>query len=364
MAAILNPSSLEAHEELARIAERRGDISLLAIMAEKVVTSSPNSPEGYVWRAIAEMNRNSASKAEADLKTALQIDPADPRANFQLGKLRFEQKRFAEGVPFLEKALRRNPDSVGTTRLLVGYDLSLKQPQRALARVNAQISKSPKNGGLYDLLAQVQIERKNLDQAAISAGKAFQLNSSDGEAGLLVAQIAILRDQTTKAIATWERRSNDHPNDAGALAILGTLEESRGDLKKAKTYYQKSLQIQAHEPVAANNLAYLMLQVGENPAQALALAKTARQGMPDSPNTADTLAWAYYCNGDYEPARNLLIEAMTADQDNAPMHYHLGMVYSKLKDKQSAQIQLKKALSLAPDTQTAKEARDALHGLG
>jgi len=363
MAAILNPSSLEAHEELARIAVQRGDISLLAIMADKVVTASPNSPQGYVWRAIVEMSRNSTNKAEADLKTAMEIDPANQQANLQLGKLRFEEKRFAEGVPFLEKALKRNPDSVVAIRLLVGYDLSQKQPQRALTRINAQISKSPRNAGFYDLLAQLQIQRKNLDLAAIAAGKAFQLNSNDGEAVLLVAQIAILRGKTTKAIANWEHQSNVHPNDAGALAILGTLEESRGNLNKAEAYYQKSLQIQAHEPVAANNLAYLMLQNGEKSAQALSLAKTARQGMPDSPNTADTLAWAYYCNGDYEPARNLLLEAITADQDNAPMHYHLGMIYSKLKDKQSAQIQLKKAMSLAPDTQTAKDARDALHGV-
>jgi len=46
------------------------------------------------------------------------------------------------------------------------------------------------------------------------------------------------------------------------------------------------------------------------------------------------------------------------------MQYHLGMVYSKLKDKSNAVTHLKKALSLAPNSPTAKDAQAALQGLG
>jgi hypothetical protein len=46
------------------------------------------------------------------------------------------------------------------------------------------------------------------------------------------------------------------------------------------------------------------------------------------------------------------------------MQYHLGMVYSKLSDKSSAATHLKKAISLAPDSQAAKDARAALQALG
>ena len=42
------------------------------------------------------------------------------------------------------------------------------------------------------------------------------------------------------------------------------------------------------------------------------------------------------------------------------MQYHLGMVYSKLKDKNNAAIHLKKAISLEPNSQTAKDAQAAL----
>jgi len=94
------------------------------------------------------------------------------------------------------------------------------------------------------------------------------------------------------------------------LAIIGTLEESSGDTRKAEDYYKQALAIQPTQPVASNNLAYLMLMNGENADVALSLAETARRSMPNSTNTADTLAWAYYYKGTYAFARDLLEDAI------------------------------------------------------
>ena len=360
----LNPSSLDALGELARIAAQRGDTDLLANMAEKAIAAAPRSPSGYVWRAAVEVNRNSDDKAEADLKTAMAVAPQNPQGFLQLGKLRFKQKRFPEGASLLEQALQYGPNSVEALRLLISYDIYQKHPDKAMARLNAQIAKSPANGSFYDLLAQLQIQNKQLDQAAATAQKAIQLNSSDGEAVMLFAQIQVQRGQVANAISAWEQWRNAHPNDANAMALLGTLEESRGDFGKAEAYYKKSLQIQPQQPLAANNLAYRMLQNGENVDVALTLAQTARQGMPNSPNSADTLAWAYYHKGTYAFARDLLEDAIKTEPNSATMQYHLGMVYGKLQDKNSAEIHLKKAATLAPDSPAAKDARTALQGLG
>jgi cellulose synthase operon protein C len=267
-------------------------------------------------------------------------------------------------VTLLEQSLQYDPNSHEALRLIVGYDLSLKQNDKALARLNAQIEKSPKNSSFYDLLAQLQAQNKNYDQAGGTAQKAMQLNPSDGEAVMLFAQIQVKRGQTANAIGAYEKWTSAHPNDAGADAILGTLEESRGDMGKADAYYKKALQIQPQQPLAANNLAYRMLVNGENVDVALTLAQTARRALPDSPNTADTLAWAYYTKGTYSFARDLLEDAVKAEPNDASMQYHLGMVYSKLRDKGNAETHLKKAVSLSPDSPAAKDARTALQGLG
>jgi tetratricopeptide (TPR) repeat protein len=363
-AVTLNPSRLNAEEELALIAAQRGDMLTLSDVANKTIAAAPQFPGGYVWRAMVEMKHNTPDKAEADLQTAINKAPQSPQAYLLLGKLRFSQKRYPEGVSLMEQTLQRDPDSVEAMLVLINYYIQEKQPEKAVARLNAQINKSPKISGYYDLLTQLQIHDKKLDQAAATAQKAIQLNPGDGEAVVLFARVQVARGQTASAIGTWEQWANAHPNDAGAYATLGVLEESRGDTGKAEAYYKKALQIQPQQPLAANNLAYRMLENGENVDVALSLAQTARRGMPNSPSTADTLAWAYYYKGTYSFARDLLEDALKADQDSASMQYHLGMVYAKLRDKNNATIHLKKALSMAPNSPTAKDATTALQRLG
>jgi tetratricopeptide (TPR) repeat protein len=360
----LNPARLEAEEELARIAAARGDMQLLEDVADKAIAAAPRFPGGYVWRASVEMNHNSPDKAEADLKTAISVAPQSMQAYLLLGRIRFSQNRFPEGVALLEQVLQGDPNSLEAMRLLIEYELFQKHPDKALARVNAQIEKSPKNSGLYDLLAKLQVQDKKLDEAVATAQKAMQINPGDAEAVMIYTQLQVNRGQVATAITAWEQWLGTHPTDAGALAVVGTLEESRGDNGKAEAYYRKSLQIQPQQPVAANNLAYRMLLNGENVDVALTLAQSARQSTPNSPNTADTLAWAYYYKGTYAFARDLLEDAVKAAPGNATMEYHLGMVYAKLKDKNNASIHLKKAVSLAPDSPAAKDAKAALQGLG
>jgi tetratricopeptide (TPR) repeat protein len=356
----LNPRELEAREELAHIAGQRGDMSMLADMAEKTIATFPRFPGGYLWRATVELAHNSPDKAEADLKTAIINAPQSAQAYLMLGELRYSQKHYPEGVVLLEQALQYDPNSIPAMRGLVSYDLFRKQPGQAVARLNAQIAKSPKNSSFYDLLAQLQVQSKSFDQAAATAQKAMQVNPDDGEAAFLYAQLQVQRGQAANAISTWEQWSKAHPGNAGAFATLGMLEESLGDKRKAEDYYRKALQIQPAQPLAANNLAYLMLENGENVDVALTLAQTARRSMPNSPNSADTLAWAYYYKGTYGFARDLLEDAIKTNPNSQAMQYHLGMVYSKLGDKNNAASHLKKSVALAPDSPVAKNARAAL----
>jgi tetratricopeptide (TPR) repeat protein len=339
-------------------------MNLLSDVAEKTIAALPRYPEAYLWRATVELNRNTPDKAEADIKTAISVAPQSSHAYLMLGQLRYAQKHYPEGAALMEQALQYDPNSTAAMRGLIGYDLFRKQPAQALDRLNAQIAKSPKNSGFYDLLAQLQIQNKNLDQAAATAQQAMDLNPDDGEAVSVYSELQAQKGQAADAISAWDKWLKDHPNNASALAILGTLQESVGNKQKAEDYYQKALQIQSAQPIAANNLAYLMLENGENVDVALSLAQTARRVMPNSSNSADTLAWAYYYKGTYGYARDLLVDATKNDPNNAAMQYHLGMVYGKLKDKNNATLHLKKAISLAPGSSTAKDAQAALHGLG
>ena len=118
--------------------------------------------------------------------------------------------------------------------------------------------------------------------------------------------------------------------------------------------YQQALSVSADDPRAANNLAYLILEHGGNIDVAMNMAQTARRGLPDSANAADTLGWAYYQKGIFQSAINQFQEALRLNQknggaDNPVVHYHLGLAYQKVNQNGLARQQLEKAVNLKPE---------------
>ena len=82
--------------------------------------------------------------------------------------------------------------------------------------------------------------------------------------------------------------------------------------------------------------------------------------MPSSPSIADTLGWALYQKGNYGEARDLLEEAVKADPRSASIEYHLGLTYVRLNSVAKAKSHLSRAVAIAPNSMTGKNAGTAL----
>jgi tetratricopeptide (TPR) repeat protein len=103
-----------------------------------------------------------------------------------------------------------------------------------------------------------------------------------------------------------------------------------------------------------------MIEHGESVNVALTLAQTARRGLPNLPNSADTLGWAYYHNGAFSVAAPLFEDAVKKVPENLAYHYHLGLAYQKLNDLVRARTEFEKTINLDPKSALANEARRAL----
>jgi tetratricopeptide (TPR) repeat protein len=356
----LNPRSLEAQDGLAQTSIDLRDFNGLSQVAEAAIPLAPQSPAPYIWRGMAEGSQKQYDKADADFRTALKYDPKNAGAYLELAQLKLLQQHIPEGQALLEQSLANNPNNSRALRLLVATLMFQKQPAKALSRVQEQIAKSPQNGDMYGLQADLQLQAGDVKGSLASAQKALQINPNDGTAMMSFTRAQLNQGDPAKAVENWQQWVKNHPNDAQAYTVLGSIEEAQGNRDKAMDDYKKALQIQPEQPVASNNLAYLMVESGQNTDVALSLAQIARRAMPDSSNTADTLAWVYYQKGNYTSARDLLIDALKTAPNDASIHYHLGMTYSKLSNSTDAAIHLKKAAALAPDSQTAKDANKAL----
>jgi len=176
----------------------------------------------------------------------------------------------------------------------------------------------------------------------------------------MLGQVQTTQNETDAAIATYQRAAQLLPNNPRLYLSLAEAYEAKGDWQQAQNSYQKVLSIQPDEPLASNNLAYLLLEHGGSVNVALTLAQAAHKGLPNLPAITDTLGWAYYRNGAFSIAAPLFEDAAKKVPGSPSYHYHLGLTYQKLNDANRARAELEKAISLNPKSPVAEQARQAL----
>ena len=280
-----------------------------------------------------------------------------------MGGLRASQKQLGQAEKFYEQALEHDPNYVEALQGLVIIMMQRKQPAQALARVNAQIAKSPNNSAYYFLQARIFLSSKDLEKAEAALQKTTELDKNNVNAMLLLGQVQGARGSPEKALANYQRAVQENPRDVRSFILMGILEDGRGNWQKAQEAYQRALRAQPDNPLAANNLAYSMLEHGGNTDVALSLAQVAVRGMPEMIGFADTLAWAYCQKGSYGSAISLLEEVIKKEPQNSLYHNHLGVAYQKSGDKARAREHLQRALQLDPKSPQANEVRNALSAL-
>jgi tetratricopeptide (TPR) repeat protein len=280
-----------------------------------------------------------------------------------MGDLRLAQKRTADAEAMFRQALTRDPNSFEAIRGIVQVDEAKNKPADAMAFVQEQIKRNPNSPGLFMLLAELQVQAKQLKQAEDSTNQVLALDKNNIAAMVLLAQLQSVDGSTDKAIALYQRAIELSPRDVRLQIALGAIYERAGNWQQAESTYQKVLTIDAENALASNNLAYLLLEHGGSPNVALTLAQTAHRGLPNLPNSADTLGWAYFNNGGYSVAAPLLEGAVKATPNNQAYRYHLGLTYQKLNDPVRARTELEKVISLNPASPLAGQARQALSQL-
>ena len=343
-AAQSQPDLLDAQRALAGLALRKSDMDALAQTASAIINLQPGSPEGYVFRSTAEINRKQSDKAEEDIRKAIEVAPQNPIGYVQMGNLRILQKQYKDAEQHFQQALDRDPGSADALRGIANVYLAQKQVDKAIAAIHQQLAKAPNSSAFHDLLGTVLFDQKK-DAAGAEAElkKAAELDKSNSDALLKLGQVQAAEGHADEAIATHQQSLKDNPRDIRFYILIGSLFESKKDWDSAKDYYQKALAIQPDNAVASNNLAYVMLQQGGNVDVALSMAQTARRGLPDSPNTADTLGWAYYQKGIYNTAVDLFKEAVKKNPEDPTYQYHLGMAYQKTDQPELAKEHLQRA---------------------
>ncbi len=278
----------------------------------------------------------------------------------------------------LEAEAKARPDDPTIVGQLAVQDLAEKNPQGAIARLDAGIEKFPKRADLHELRARLRlgyVKNGQLvfpDEAEADLKTAIALGGgASSEPYLLLASLYQQTNRTDEAIQTYESALAAKKDDPNLHLLLGMLYEKVGRNPDAIAAYEAVLRIDPKQGVAMNNLAWLLSQ-GEvkDPRvldRALQLAQSAKEILPTSPSVADTLGWVMLQKNIPSAAISLFREALEGYEEGNPLRglirYHLAQAYQRNGDVDRARSELETALSEASSFPDRSKAEDLLKEL-
>ncbi len=237
-----------ANVDLARAFFKQQEFDKAEVTYFKAIETDPSQPEAYYNLGNLYLNQNKFEKAAENYIKALALNPDLPEANYKLGLVLQQQDKLIEAIEFYKKAIELKPN------------WSLAQRQFLTAR----------------------------DQ----------------------------KEKIEKAIGTLTESLSQDPNQPEVQKNIGSLFFKLGNIEKAYHHWQAFLKLNPDDPLVLNNLAYIFSTEKTskfyNPSQAIKLAEKACELTQNkSPTLLDTLAIAYAAEGRLDEAIKTAQEALS-----------------------------------------------------
>ena len=348
----LRPDYLMARLAQTQVALLRGDVDAAIHDADDLLRIAPNSVEGIVMKAAALQRAQRYDDARGALEPALAKNPTAVPLMLELGVIDLQQKRAKDAIAMFQRAYQTNPNNI---RGLLGESrayLADGQLQKSVDIVQAEAQKNPDRVDLARELGNAQAAAGQFP-AAIATYQALLARFKDPrqQSGLLVqiAQAYRYEGDVQHSIEAFEKSRQGVTDNSVTLRDLGMLYEEINRKDLAKQYYEKALKLQSDDPLALNNLAYLLAENNGDLNEALSYAQRAKQKLPTFTEITDTLGWIYMKKNLTDSAIDSFKSLVVQAPQNPIYHYHYAMALNQKGDRESARKECQAALADKPN---------------
>lgn len=343
-----DPKNIDAHYLKGRMYLVSGD-GPGAISKFRTVTSEhPEHLEGYIGLANAHVLNQDYDLALDILKSALKRAPDSDKILKAMVRVNVLKKDSRATEENLKQLISLDPYNLGAIAGLGDFYLSLNRYEDAIAQY--RLIKSQKKGESLGYLktAQALAKQDRIDKAIdeLKAGNEKVANSSVFITSL--AQLYLRQGKKQAAIEKFREALAIDPKNKFAWLTLASIYEVNGEYEKAMDVYRDARKHYPDSWTAANNLAFLLSELGTSLAsqdEAMGLAQRAEQLNPGSPLVQDTMGWIYYKQGALAKAAEKISQAIEKMPDNRAICYHFGAISHDLGKGSEAEANLKSSLA-------------------
>ncbi len=361
----LRPDYTAARLALAQLEIGKREYETALKTANDILSYDRGNMAAHLIRSSAHLGMNDVEKAQNELNTILASAPNSQDAMIQMGAVYVRQKKYKEAEEIFRKCYDLNPANSRGLMGQVDVEMIENQPDKAMTVLKTEIQKYPTRLELRLALANLEVRSRKFDLAITDFNslldKVDRKSAAAADLYVRLGETQALTGNIQGAIDAMQKARDILPNNATILNSLAVMLDNAGQKKEAKVAYENALRLESENPVALNNLAYIIAQSpGGDLDQALTFAQRANQRLPEQVEIADTLGWIYLKKNLPDNALEIFRNNVTKSPNNPTYRYHLGMALYQKGDKVHAKQELQNALGRNPSKEEESNIKELM----
>jgi tetratricopeptide (TPR) repeat protein len=293
-----------------------------------------------------------AQKAEkpsaslSEIETAIERDPANPKLRVALGLAYWDHSDYPHALEAFQLAVKVGPTSAEAHNWLGVAILEKADLPGAIAEFRKAVSLDPKYARAHTNLASALAKSGELSEAVKIFEKALALEPDNLGAHMNLGVALREKGDAQGALVHLRRVAKSEPANASVQYELGQTLRQSGDLAGAVEAFERALQIDPELREGYYGLGVALKQQS---------ASARKQRAAESP--ADDLykrGQEAAARGEWNVAKEQLIEALRVDVGHAEAHNLLGFILGQQGDLPSALVHLERSVALRPESAEAR----------
>ncbi len=303
-----DPDSEQLFLRLALAYIRAAQFDEAADLFQVVAERNPDQAQPLLWRGAMLRQRDRHDEAEELFREALVREPASPQAHLHLYELLIQQDRMAEASATLEEAVAVVAEPAPFYQLLgeIRWQQSTQvtdESERARLWDEAQaaweeaLERLPEHAGTWAQLGDLHMRRGAAELAKQHYQEAIRLDPTLVEPKWRLVLLHEQAGQLDEVVELLESLAVLQPNDARVFLSLGAAYEQLGKFDLALRSYRAASRV--GRPTTATYLKLAVLQMEDDPDQAIRDLRDGLQLIPGDPRLLEMLGMIAFQQNDY-----------------------------------------------------------------
>jgi tetratricopeptide (TPR) repeat protein len=341
-----NDSEPRAHLLLAADMAQTKEFPVAMSEIDAAIKADPKSIAAYQMKIDVALVTNDLAGAEAVAAKMETLFPSDPRGHMAHGRALAAQKKFGPALAQYDAAAKVAPEASEPRITAVALLTAQRKFGEASARIDALQKANPNSALAREMRGEVALAVGDLAKAQDQFQQLVAMPGAPASAYKTLAAVLVARQSLPEAMTVLDQGEKAWPADVTLASARAEWLGRAGRTDEAIAVYEKLLQRSPNSDVAANNLAYVLVQSKhDKPSLDRALQLANRFSASTQPLYVDTLGLVEYRLGRFGDAAAVLGRAASLAPDNAAVQLHYGMALYRKGDVQQGTELVRKALA-------------------